>query len=198
MATTDPVGWIERPRGASFARARWEDLAKLRFAQDHDMMQAFSSDRADEPFDMTILPRRPRRSWSIPNAHGSKSSCYGMAIRGVSVPNDVLGCLIPGEGLGDLAGDPFSRRIGGDIDPNQLASLNNVGRVIAEESFPALRWWAMSPNHVLSHGRLGDLDAEHKQLAVDARCTPQRVLSTDAPNKAPDIGRHSGSAHPPT
>jgi hypothetical protein len=61
-----------------------------------------------------------------------------------------------------------------------------------------LRWWTMSPNHVLSHGRLGDLDAEHKQLAVDARCTPQRVLSTDAPNKAPDIGRHSGSAHLPT
>ena len=87
-----------------------EDLAKLRFAQDHDMMQAFSSDRADEPFDMTILPRRPRRSWSIPNAHGSKSSCYGMAIRGVSVPNDVLGCLIPGEGLGDLAGDPTNWR----------------------------------------------------------------------------------------
>jgi hypothetical protein len=26
------------------------------FAQDHDVIQAFSADRADEPFDVAILP----------------------------------------------------------------------------------------------------------------------------------------------
>jgi hypothetical protein len=46
-----------------------------------------------------------------------------MAIRGVSVPNEVLGRLVPGESLGDLAGDPFGRGIGGDVDPNQVTSL---------------------------------------------------------------------------
>jgi len=34
-----------------------EDLAKMRFAKDQDMIQAFSSDRADEPFYMSVLPR---------------------------------------------------------------------------------------------------------------------------------------------
>jgi hypothetical protein len=34
-----------------------EDSAKMRFAKDQDMIQAFSSDRADEPFDVSILPR---------------------------------------------------------------------------------------------------------------------------------------------
>jgi hypothetical protein len=48
---------------------------------------------------------------------------YSMAIRGVSVPYEILGCLIPGEGFGDLAGDPFGRRGGGDVDPHQVASL---------------------------------------------------------------------------
>jgi ABC transporter substrate binding protein/Transposase IS66 family len=33
-----------------------EDLAKMGFAQDQDMVQAFSSDRADEPFGVTVLP----------------------------------------------------------------------------------------------------------------------------------------------
>jgi hypothetical protein len=95
----------------------------MRFAQDHDMVQALSPDRADESFDVSILPGRSRRSWSVPNAHGRKTSHYGMAIRGVSVPNEVLGCLIPREGFGYLAGDPIRRRIGGDVDLQQVASL---------------------------------------------------------------------------
>ena len=74
----------------------------------------------------------------------------------------------------------------------------DVRRVIAEEGLPALRWRATSPNHVLGHSRLGDLDAELEQLAVEARCTPQRVLSTDTPNKTSDVGRHRGSARPLT
>jgi hypothetical protein len=32
-----------------------EDLAKVRFAHDHDTIQAFSPDRADEPFNITII-----------------------------------------------------------------------------------------------------------------------------------------------
>jgi hypothetical protein len=33
-----------------------EDPAKMRFAQDHDMIQTFSPDRPDEPFDVSVLP----------------------------------------------------------------------------------------------------------------------------------------------
>jgi hypothetical protein len=75
-----------------------EDPAQVRVAQDHDMVQALSPERADQPFDVPILPGRPRCGWSIPNSHGSEASRYGMAIRGISVPNEVLGRLIPGEG----------------------------------------------------------------------------------------------------
>jgi hypothetical protein len=32
-----------------------EDLAKMGFAQDHDVVQAFSSDRADEPFNVSVI-----------------------------------------------------------------------------------------------------------------------------------------------
>ena len=33
-----------------------EDPAKMRFAQDHDVIEAFSADGADEPFDVSVLP----------------------------------------------------------------------------------------------------------------------------------------------
>src|SRR5258708_28654963 len=100
-----------------------EDPAQVRVAQDHDMVQALSPDRADKSFDVSILPGRSRRGWSVPNAHGSETSRYGMAVRGVSVPDEVSGCLIPGEGLGDLAGNPFDGRIGGGVDSHQGGSL---------------------------------------------------------------------------
>ena len=34
-----------------------EDLAKMFFAQDRDLIQTFSPDGADEPFDVSVLPR---------------------------------------------------------------------------------------------------------------------------------------------
>jgi hypothetical protein len=80
-----------------------EDPAKVRLAQDHDMVQAFSPDRADEPLDVSVLPGRAGRIWSVPDVHGSKTPRYHTAIRSISVPNEVLGCLIPGESLSDLA-----------------------------------------------------------------------------------------------
>jgi hypothetical protein len=67
-----------------------EDLAKMGFAEDQDMVQAFSSDRADEPFGVTDLPRRLGCGPSIPNPHRSKTSAYDMAIGGISVSSRQL------------------------------------------------------------------------------------------------------------
>ena len=35
---------------------RGEDLAQVRLAQDHNVVQTLSPDRADEAFDMSVLP----------------------------------------------------------------------------------------------------------------------------------------------
>src|SRR5512139_967069 len=73
-----------------------QDPAQVRLAQDHDMIQAVSSDRADEPFDVSVLPRRSRCRLSVADTHGRETSGYWMA----------------GEGLGDLSSDPVGRWIG--------------------------------------------------------------------------------------
>ena len=180
----------------------------MRVTQDHDMVQALSPDRANESFDVSILPGRSRRGWSVPNAHGSETSRYGMAVRGVSVPDEISGCLVPGEGLGDLAGDPLGGRIGGDVDPHQVASLKlndhqgkleangrhdkhinggDVRRVIAEKRLPALRWRPASAYHVLGDSGLGDLEAQLEQLAVDARRSSQWVDPVHLANKGAQL-----------
>ena len=35
---------------------------------------------------------------------------------------------------------------------------------------------ALDGAHVLGHGRLGDLEAEHPELTVDSGSAPQRIL----------------------
>jgi hypothetical protein len=144
------------------------------------------------------------------NAHGRKTSHYGMAIRGVSVSNEVLGCLIPGEGFGYLAGDPIRRRIGGDVDPQQVASLQaddgqsiekpeangrhdeqvdstDVRHMIVEKGLPALGRWPTSAHHVLGDSRLRDLEAQLEQLTVDARRSPQWVRPVHLANEGAQL-----------
>ena len=100
-----------------------QDFAKVRFAQDHDMVQALSSDRADQPLDVAILPGRPRCRWSVPNTHGREASRYDVTIGGVPVADEVSGRVIPGEGLGDLTGDPFGRGVIGHAQRDQASSF---------------------------------------------------------------------------
>src|SRR5260370_3348970 len=110
-----------------------------------------------------------------------------MSIRGMSVPNEILGCLIPGEGFVDLSGDPIRRRIGDDVDPHEVASLklddhqaiekleangrhdkhingDDVRRVIAKEGLPALGRWPQPSLLYLATVRLGDIEAQLAQL----------------------------------
>ena len=43
---------------------------------------------------------------------GGKTLRNRMAVRRVAVPDEVVRRFVPGEGIGDLAGDPLRRRIG--------------------------------------------------------------------------------------
>ena len=76
-----------------------EDPAQVRVAQDHDMARHSCRiermSRSSAHSAKAIAARV-----GVPNAHGSETSRYGMAVRVVSVPDEVSGCLIPGEGLG--------------------------------------------------------------------------------------------------
>ena len=47
--------------------------------------------------------------------------------------------------------------------------------LVAQEAAPTRRWGVRSEQHVLGNGRLAELDAELKQLAVNAGRTPEWV-----------------------
>ena len=80
-----------------------------------DVIEAFSTDRADQPLRVSVLPGRTRRRWSVPDPRGSKASRYGLAVASIAVTNGMGGRLIPWEGFCDLLRDPFCRRMVGEI-----------------------------------------------------------------------------------
>jgi hypothetical protein len=47
-------------------------------------------------------------------------------------------------------------------------------------------------DHVLGDGGFGDFDAQFQQLAVNARCTPARVVAAHHPNQIANLLRHFG------
>ena len=58
------------PRLIVIPLIRAQQIAKMRLAEDNDMVEAITSDRADEPLSISILPGRAWRDRTIPNAHG--------------------------------------------------------------------------------------------------------------------------------
>src|SRR5690348_18316749 len=84
------------------SRVIGQQMPEVPFPQHHDMVEAFASDRTDQPFNMTILPRRGWRDRPVANAHGSQPPDDRGAIRGVAVTDEVARCLIPWECFGDL------------------------------------------------------------------------------------------------
>jgi hypothetical protein len=144
-------------------------MTEVPFPQDHDMVEALAPDRANQPFNMTVLPRRAWRDRPVANAHGSQPPGDRGAIRGVAVTDEVARCLIPWECFGDLLGDPLGGWICCHIGPDESSPLQtqddqpveqfepdrrndeqidagDVGGVIVQESLPARGARAVTPS----------------------------------------------------
>src|SRR5258705_8929184 len=54
----------------------------------------------------------------------AQSACDDGAIDPIAITDHVTRSPVPGKSLGDLACDPFRRRVGCDVDPDQLSTIN--------------------------------------------------------------------------
>ncbi len=59
----------------------------------------------------------------IADSHRRKAPGDGMTIGRVAVTDEMVGCFVPREGIGDLAGDPLRGGIGRHAERYQAATL---------------------------------------------------------------------------
>src|SRR6201992_3221313 len=69
-------------------------------------------------------------------------------------------------------------------------------RVVAEECPPALGWRVSSPDHVLGHAGLSDIDAELEEFSMDPRRSPQRIGNAHLADKFAYLQRNCWPAPP--
>jgi len=194
-----------------------QQFAQMALIDDDQVIQTIPSDRSDQALNVSVLPRRTRCRWSIPNPHDVQPLLEDFAKGAVTIPNKMARRTVPGKGFGDLMRKPFCRRMRGHADMDQLSSPvmqgdeakqhpycdrwndeqidgDNRAGVIVQKGPPGLRWRSPDPQHVLRHRRLGNIDPEPEQFAVNARCSPQRISVADLADQIPHVLGYAGSA----
>src|ERR1700726_546255 len=154
------------------ASVRFQNSAQMCLAQNNDVIQTLAPDRSDQPFGKAVLPGRGWCGRPVPNAHGSRSACDDGAIDPIAITDHVTWSTVPRKRLGDLACDPLRRRVGCDVDPDEISAIKpynheavehseangrddeqiqggNVRRVVSQKGTPPLAWWSSVLDHVL-------------------------------------------------
>src|ERR1700739_541750 len=192
---------------------------EVAFAEYNDVVKAFPSDRTDQPFSISILPRGTRQRRPVANADRSKSADKHLTISAVSVTNEIAGSLFPTACFRDLICDPFCGWMRCDAKPQNMSpavphdqqSIEQAKRdcrhdehihrsdpvsVIAEECPPALRRRVSSPGHVLGRAGLSDIDAELEEFSMDPRRSPQRIGNAHLADQLAYLQRNCWPATP--
>jgi hypothetical protein len=95
------------------------------FAKDQHLIQAFSPKSPDEPFDICVLPSRPRCCRMVPNAHRSQPVREDRTIGAIIVADQVGRRGVPWEGLNNLLRQPFIRRMPGHCEPKPAGGVHD-------------------------------------------------------------------------
>src|SRR6266403_4831781 len=150
------------------------------------MVDAFASDRSNQPFGEAVLPRRAWGDGLVTDADGAQSVRDGSAIDAIPIPDHVARRLSPRECLRDLTCDPVRGRIRWDVDPDKVSAGQpdddegieqveangrnneqvhggNVRCVVTQEGAPSLGRRSTSLDHVLRDAGLSDLKAKLEQ-----------------------------------
>ena len=93
-------------------------MPQMMLANYDHMIQAFTSNRADQSFGIAVLPRRSRRGRSVTNAHRSNTPGEWLAIDAVPITNQISRRWVPAARFADLPSDPFGGRMRGDAKPH--------------------------------------------------------------------------------
>src|SRR5438093_7108857 len=88
-----------------------QDLSKMPFADHDDVVQAFTSNRADHPLGIRVLPRRAGRSNGLLDVQRPGLMRKSFSIDLVSVPNQISAPLLQRARLEQLARRPFGSRM---------------------------------------------------------------------------------------
>src|SRR5258705_4118088 len=103
-------------------QVRQQYVTEVPLSEHNNVVEAFPSDRTDQPFGTSILPRGAWRRRSVANAHRSKSSDEDIAIGLIAIADQIVRSPFPAESFRNLICNPFCGRMRSDAEPYDLWS----------------------------------------------------------------------------
>src|SRR6188472_4270072 len=97
-------------------------MAQMPLAEHDHMIKAIASDRADQSFNIPVLPRRSRRCRSVANAHRANAPRKCLAIDTVAISNQIGRHWVPVAGFADLPVDPLGSRMRSNANPEDASA----------------------------------------------------------------------------
>src|SRR5215475_9214586 len=160
-----------------------QGTAEVIFADDDQMIETLSANRADYAFGVWILEGRSRRGDHFFNLHSLYSQSKFCPVNLISIPEQIARRRVFREGFDELSGRPFSRRMRCNIEVDDLTSVmqqdyetvqvaegqrrngekvdgRNLLCMIGEKCLPSLRRRRATPDPILRHGRFRKVEAE--------------------------------------
>lgn len=172
-------------------------------AKDDDVIEAIPADRADQSLRMPVLPGRPRGDRVIPYTHGCKMLRDRLAVAPVAVPDHMVGCFIPREGICELTGDPVCCRMVGEmLKLGYEIAQSTAAKYMAKHPTGAGQTWkTFLHDHTAGIGAMDFLVVPtigFRQLFVPVilRVERRRLLSVGAPTIRPPSGSPNRSQMP--
>src|SRR3989454_7547789 len=147
----------------------------------YDMVKAFPPQRANHPLRIGVLPCAAWLNDRLPDVEQPRLTRKSFAIDLIPVPDQMPRALVLPARLDQLSCRPFRRRVLGDIEMHQPA--------------PAVAQHDQHKEHSKGRrlrNRLRNSQAQLQQLAVDPRCTPERIRAAHLPNQIPQFPPNRG------
>src|ERR1700716_3952956 len=113
---------------------RFQNPTEMRLPQNDDVVYTLTKDRSDQPFGKAILPRRGWCNGLVPDAHGTQSARDDNAVDSIPISDHIARSHVPGKRLGDLTCNPLRRRVGCDVNLNEISAIKPYNHEAVEHS----------------------------------------------------------------
>jgi len=101
-----------------------QDAPQVPFAEDDQVVQAFATDRPDDPLGVGALPMRLGHREELPDTDRPDDPPELVAVGAIPIRQQVARLSAPSaKGLPDLLGGPRGGRMGGDVEVNDAPAI---------------------------------------------------------------------------
>jgi hypothetical protein len=106
-----------------------DDAAEVSLAEHDEVVETLPPDRADQPFEVSVLPRRSRSRRPVTDANALEASGNDLTIDCITISDQVAWSFSPRKCFGDLPSDPLRCRMRGDTkreDPSPMMAEDDL------------------------------------------------------------------------